>query len=196
MKIKRKNFTLAKWIQILKNGRKFYHLADLMKLANLKIHAARKTAQRLIQKGILVKLYREFYGNQWVTYQAEEVANLIYPPSYISCETALFHYGILDQAPFSITSVTSRKSKRIRTGNNEFIYHKIHPSLFWGYSREVGYLLAEPEKALLDWLYLNPKRITQSFLDEMNREQLNQKKLKKYAAHYPKYVQSTTSNIF
>src|SRR3989338_10389090 len=95
---KKKNFTLIHWIKIFTTGKKFYHLSDLMKLGHLKVNTARKTAQRLIQKGILIKLYRELYGNSLMTYQAEEAANLIYPPSYISCETALFHYGILDQA--------------------------------------------------------------------------------------------------
>lgn len=184
----KKNVTLAQWISIFKGGRKFYRLSDLMKLGGLGVDATRKAAQRLVSQGILSKLYCEFFGNRLQTYQTEEVAGIIYPPSYISCETALFHHSIIDQAPMSVVSVSTRKSKRIQIGEGGLIYHKVHPSLFWGYARVDGYLLAEPEKALLDWIYLSARKNFRPPLDELNREHLDLKKLKRYAARFPLFV--------
>jgi len=185
---KAKKFTVFQWINLFKNGGKFYHLADLMKLSGLGYFAARKAAQKLVRENILIKLYPEFFANGFSTPQAEEVANVVYPPSYISCETALFHHGIIDQAPFVIVSVSTRKSRRIRIGDNHFLYHRIKNSLFWGYTQELGYLMAEPEKALLDWLYLNPKKHVQFLLDEVNWDMLNAEKVKKYSRSFPEYV--------
>ncbi|OGQ07078.1 MAG: hypothetical protein A3G32_03790 [Deltaproteobacteria bacterium RIFCSPLOWO2_12_FULL_40_28] len=188
MKNSKTKFTLSQWIQIFKRGRKFYHLADLMKLSGLKLDAARKAAYRLVREDILVKLRPEFFANSFCNYQAEEVANTIYPPSYISCETALFHYGVIDQAPFVIVSVSTRKSRRMRVKNNAFIYHKMAFSLFWGFTQKPGFRIAEPEKALLDWLYLMSRKGLKPSLDELNWEQLNKKKLRLYARRFPKYV--------
>jgi len=191
-----KKFTLAQWINIFKKGSKFYYLSDLMKLSGLSYSAARKAAQRLVKKGILIRIYTEYFGNSLCSYQAEEVANRVYPPSYVSCETALFHHGVIDQAPFAIVSVSTRKGKRIRIGENRFIYHKILRSLFWGYVSDKGYLLAEPEKALLDWFYLKSRKNIKPPLDEINWVQLDLKKLKKYSKHYPKNIQLRLLNYF
>lgn len=189
MKTKRKqNFGLAQWVGIFKGGRKFYHLSDLMKFSGLPPSSVRKATQRLLKEGLLIKLYPEFFGNTLATYQTEEVAGAVYPPSYVSCETALFHHGVIDQAPFKVVSVSTRKTKRIKIGANELIYHKIATSLFWGYTRAEGYLLAEPEKALLDWLYLNPKKDVAQTLDEINWDQVNLRRLKKYVSLFPPHI--------
>ncbi len=89
------------------------------------------------------------------------IANRIYEPSYISLEMALSLYGIIPEAVYSVTSVTSRKTKNVHSPVGSFIYRKIRPEYLFGYSiREHGglsYKIADLEKALLDYLYLNPK---------------------------------------
>ncbi|MGB5218752.1 MAG: hypothetical protein WBN66_10695 [Smithella sp.] len=60
-------------------------------------------------------------------------------------------------------SVTARINRRFTNDFGTFLYRHIKPELFWGYTEtktEYGhYLLAEPEKALLDYLYLNLSKI-------------------------------------
>ena len=116
------------------------------------------------KKGYLRKLKRGFYCfaghtlNQDFLFYA---ANKIYAPSYVSLEVALKYYGFIPEEIFQITSVASKKATHFETPVGNFSYRHIKPSLYWGY-RLVDFekqkiLLAEPEKAVLDYLYVNPK---------------------------------------
>lgn len=88
------------------------------------------------------------------------ISNQIYQPSYISLETALSVYGFIPEGVFRITAVSTLKTQQFQTPIGHFGYRNIRESLFFGYQiRPVGsffYKMADPEKALLDFFYLNP----------------------------------------
>lgn len=116
------------------------------------------------KKGYVKKIRQGFYifSDLEVSEQLLFIlANRIYEPSYISLEIALSIYGLIPEAVYGITSVTSQKTKRIRTPVGDFIYRHIMPELLFGYQlREYSghrYQIAEIEKAVLDYLYFNPK---------------------------------------
>ena len=103
-------------------------------------------------------------------------ANKIYSPSYISLEKALKFYGLIPEEIFQITSVSTKKKTNFVTQVGNFSYRHIKPGLFFGY-RLLDFdgqkiLMAEPEKAILDYLYLNPRLKTNNDFYEMriNRE--------------------------
>lgn len=88
------------------------------------------------------------------------LAERIYSPSYISLEFALGYYGIIPEAVFTITSISTKKSNFFTVPNvGHFSYQTIKKNAFGGYytytENEISYALAEPEKALLDFFYLN-----------------------------------------
>lgn len=87
------------------------------------------------------------------------MANKIYAPSYVSMEIALAHYNLIPEAVYGITSVSSRKTNHFVTAFGEFIYRQIKPQLMFGYRlvsyRNHNFKIAEPEKAILDYFYLN-----------------------------------------
>lgn len=87
------------------------------------------------------------------------LANKIYTPSYVSLEMALSHYNLIPEAVYGITSVTSRKTNHFKTDFGDFIYRHIKPQLMFGYVlihfRGQSFKIAEPEKAILDYFYLN-----------------------------------------
>jgi predicted transcriptional regulator of viral defense system len=90
------------------------------------------------------------------------LANRLYEPSYISLETALAYYQVIPEAVLSITSVSSRKTKQYQSDWGSLTYRSVKPVLMFGYevievSSTRKYLMARPEKAVLDYLYLNPK---------------------------------------
>lgn len=90
------------------------------------------------------------------------MANKVYEPSYISLESALDFWGIVPETVLGVTSVSSRKTKRLQTVWGDLSYRKIKPELLTGYDviegkGEVRYKMARPEKAILDYLYLNSK---------------------------------------
>lgn len=89
------------------------------------------------------------------------IANRVYEPSYISLEMALSIYGIIPEAVYGITSATSQKTKNLKSPVGDFIYRHIQPDFMFGYElREHDghhHQIAELEKAILDYLYLNSK---------------------------------------
>ena len=89
------------------------------------------------------------------------IANKIYAPSYISLEMALSYYHLIPEAVYGITSVSTRKTNNFRTEFGEFIYRHIKPSMMFGYKlishKEHNIKVAEIEKAILDFFYLNPR---------------------------------------
>lgn len=89
------------------------------------------------------------------------VANYIYMPSYVSLQYALAYYGLIPEAVFDITCVTSRKTNSFTNRFGRFTYRQMHQAYMFGYVLKqietVGsFMLATPEKALIDLLYLFP----------------------------------------
>jgi hypothetical protein len=88
------------------------------------------------------------------------VSNQIFEPSYISLQSALSYYGFIPEAVFQVTSITTRLTRTFDAPEMRFIYRNMKKSLYFGYTlipfTEKHHIrLAEPEKALLDLLYLN-----------------------------------------
>lgn len=118
------------------------------------------------------------------------MANKIYAPSYISLETALSHYSILPEASMAVVSVTPKATRRFKNAHGLFMYRTIRPEAFSGYSIEkhngLDILIAEPEKALVDYLYFKTLRGGKfdrdaERLDKKRLGRLNKKKLDIYA---------------
>jgi predicted transcriptional regulator of viral defense system len=154
--------------------------------------------RRLVEwqkKGYVKKIIRNFYifSDQEIAEPALFIiANSIYSPSYISFEMALAHYQLIPESVYGITSATSKKTTVFGTQLGDFIYRSIKPELFFGYNltpfRGQHYLMAEAEKALLDFLYLNPTVVgDEDFAglrinpDEFTSK-ISQEKLNKYLA--------------
>lgn len=124
-------------------------------------------ARRLVewqQKGYLQKVVNRWY--RFATPPIDEfylqyVANRIYQPSYVSMESALSFYGLIPEAVYQITSVSSRKTHRFETSVGIFNYRHLKPSLLFGYRllpwQDLHVRMAEPEKLVLDYLYLRPE---------------------------------------
>lgn len=116
-------------------------------------------------KGYIIKLrngwycFPEFLKRKYALWQT---ANLIYYPSYISLESALFYYELLPEAVFGATSISTNKTYKFDTPAGRFTYGHVKRNLFFGYhyhtssDNGISTLIAEPEKALLDFFYLNP----------------------------------------
>ncbi len=92
------------------------------------------------------------------------LANIIYEPSYVSLEYALHFYGLIPERVMQVTSITTRKTKSFKNSFGCFVYQHLKPCAFRGFRQELGkggsFFLAEPEKAVVDFLYLNLARFT------------------------------------
>ena len=106
-----------------------------------------------VKAGDLINLKRGLYAFSNTRVDKVDVAQRLYPPNYISLEYALNLYGLIPDVPFSITLVTPKVTRKFNTPYGQFVYRKIKKEAFFGYSPET--FIAEKEKALLDYLYLN-----------------------------------------
>ena len=119
-----------------------------------------------VKKGYLLMLRRGLYcvaeGVQDIDSLA--FATKIYQPSYVSLEAALGFYGIIPEAVFTVTSVTTRKTQNFETPKGNFSYQKIKREAFGGFETKkngrISFNLALPEKAIVDFLYLNRNILT------------------------------------
>lgn len=144
-----------------------------------------KIINRLLESGIILRIERNKYSLKDSDVNSFTLANFIYQPSYISFESALNFHGILSQFPYIISSATTRKTNQKIIQGKEFVYTHIKKDLFWGYEKKNDFIIAFPEKALLDQLYLTSKGYRRTSMDEYDLSRINVTKLKKYLKKYP-----------
>jgi predicted transcriptional regulator of viral defense system len=155
-----------------------------------------KALSRLADRGLLSRIAKGVYVNRLVRDSAaEDFIKLLRPNSYVSLETALSHWGLSTQSSVALTCVTTGKPKEYRTPEFAITFRTISERLFWGFvekqTRYSKYAIAEPEKALLDWIYLTLQAGIAPNLDEIEFKSLDKKKLVKYASKYPGTVRNT-----
>jgi len=170
-------------------GRGFFSIADLEKIIGLPRNSLKVALNRLTRQGVLERLTRGVYQLSINPVEAGVVANQLYYPSYLSFETALAHYDILSQIPFTQTFATIKKSKKIWLRETEIEYTQLKKDLFFGYILTDGIYLARPEKALLDQLYLVSRGKRSLNMEELDLSGINKRILLQYAQKFPVSVQ-------
>jgi hypothetical protein len=138
---------------------------------------------------ISTKIYINHFNQQ---FSSRDLVNTLRPRSYISLESALVDQGVITQNPSMLTCVTPGYPRTFRGKSVIIVYRKVSPELYWGFEEKATrynkYLIAEPEKALLDWIYLTRQEGLPTPLDEINLQFLNPGKLRAYAERFPKTV--------
>ena len=106
------------------------------------------------------------------------VANRLVPGSYVSLQSALAHYALIPESVPVTTSVTVGRPGRWDTPLGTFDYRHIRSELLSGFRRTAlagkqEALLATPEKALLDLVYLEPDGDSPEYLAELRLQNLD-----------------------
>jgi predicted transcriptional regulator of viral defense system len=145
-------------------GRPVFTTREIAALSGKTPSSATQGLGHLAKQGVLLKIRRGLWadlGNERLSPMA--VVPYLTPGhrAYVSFVTALHLRGIIEQIPQVITVASTAHSKTVRTPLATFRIHRIVPALFGGFEwygkgREV--LMASPEKALVDSLYLSVHR--------------------------------------
>ncbi len=156
--------------KIHQSKKKFFtslEIGQLLEIANSR--TLENIIKKLIQEKVLLSLEKGKYLMPSAQASDFEIAQFLYSPSYISFETALNYHGILSQFPIEITSATTKKRVNKQFAGKIYSYAKLGTNLFTGYYKADDFLIAEPEKALFDQLYMISKSFkTVEYLDEMD----------------------------
>lgn len=135
--------------------------------------ALRLNIHRWVKRGELLRIRRGVYAFPDRSYSLPEMVSVLYAPAYLSLESALNQRELLPDVPFEATLVTPRPTRSFRTPWGRFHFHHIQPRLFCGYDPKT--LVAEPEKALLDYFYFHKARLSEqpSFWKEARFQSLD-----------------------
>ena len=142
----------------LKNNYPVFSRADIEKIAIGKVLDVQLSDW--VKKGLLVKPRRDVYLlRENINLNPFLLSNRLFRPSYVSLESALFYWGLIPDIVSTVTAVTSKRTRKFEFNNQLFSYQKIKSNLFFGYGeirdKEWGFLMASPEKSILDYFYLN-----------------------------------------
>jgi predicted transcriptional regulator of viral defense system len=134
---------------------------EIVLLSGKSASAVTQALNHLAKQGVIVKAYRGIWaeaGNSKVS----QYALIPFLPGahrqYVSFVSALHLHGIIEQIPQVITLASTSHTRTVRTKLGAFVIHQIAPEFFKGfnwYRDEGSFLIAEPEKALVDCLYLS-----------------------------------------
>jgi len=162
--------------------------------------AVRNQLNRWQKKGLIIKLKRGIYlfnkNDRRINPSLVFVSNQLYAPSYVSLEFALSYYGLIPERVVDVTCVSTKKTIRFKNELGVFIYQHIKPSAFRGFKLSkdehgMPLLFAEPEKAVVDFFYLNLNKFKFNFEKQFkdsyrfqNVESLKQKRLAELAKYF------------
>lgn len=105
------------------------------------------------------------------------LANQLCRPSYLSGLWALGFHDLIPERVMWLTSVTPRPPQRFENPFGVFDYRNLKQESFFGYGAAsqagASFLVAEPEKALLDHWHLSPGEWTAERLEEMRYQHVD-----------------------
>jgi predicted transcriptional regulator of viral defense system len=184
------------WEDFLKefSARPLFHSSMLRifddPLAHIEVQLSRWS-----RAGKLVRIRRGWYLIE-KPYRVRDVseaviANTVVQPSYLSLEWALGFYGLIPEAVFNPTSITTTRGVEFTARDRRYFYHHVRPSFFSGYEKaERGgdvFIIAVPEKALIDRIYISMRlgKFSEKWLKGLrlqNLDILEEEKLRRLAA--------------
>jgi len=143
----------------------------------------RDVINTLLKNGDIIRIKKGVYvfGEVWrkKPYSREQLANLIYGPSVISCDYVLSAVGLIPEQVKTITSITTGRSRSFDTPVGKFTYMQLNKERF-SIGIEINktnngqYFTANPLKALADKIWLDkrfkptsPKSYEQYLYDDL-----------------------------
>ena len=144
------------------DGEEFDYLALLNALKEYARPRDRITL--LLRRGEIVRVKKGIYvfgeGSRARPFSREVLANLLFGPSYISLDTALYHHGLIPERPAAVTSVVCGRPRRFSTPVGLFVYRPLSLGAYRiGVDQALStggrpFLIATPEKALADKVHI------------------------------------------
>ena len=157
--------SILSYIKVLR--RPIFTTFELATISGKSLSTTTQALNYLQRQGIIFKIYRGVWGevgNGRIS--AYTVIPFLFPRkrAYVSFISALHLHGIIEQIPQVITLASTTHTKTIKTRIATYVVHRIAPSFFNGFTWYKGtesFLIAEPEKALVDCLYLSARKMKQ-----------------------------------
>ena len=154
---------------------------SLLLAGNINPKIVRLQLTRWVNSGRIYQLRRGLYSiappYQKIKPHPFLVANRLQRASYVSLQSALAFYGLIPEIVNITVSITAGRPERLETPLGIFEFRHIKSNLLFGYQMTdlVGQstLVATPEKALLDLVYLQPGGESSKYVHELRLQNLD-----------------------
>lgn len=175
--------------KIKENKLSIFTTDDIVRLFKVSPVAVGFFVFRNANKSLLIRLKKSQKGSLYCLAEAMPsqyaIANRIYEPSYISFDSALSFYGIIPETIYTVTSATTKATREFKINNINFTYSRIKKPVYTGY-RLIKYLndtvlIAEPGKALADYLYFIDLKKRHLSYERLNLNSVRKHKLIRFA---------------
>ena len=181
--------------KLLELNKRYFTGREIGRILDVGAGSRRVVLTRLVKKGTLRRIWRNLYELKLRPADIREAANIIYRPSYLSFTYCLGELGILNQIAYAIEFATPRKTKTIVIRDRDVVFRKIKRELFFGYALKDNIFIAEPEKALLDTLYLKSKGLAGLSEEELNLGGLSRKRFLEMSGKFPARVRKEARRL-
>ena len=188
--------------KIINIKKDIFSYRDMALALGIKEPSARVAANRLVGKGLIIRIKRDLYvrADKWpyISKVARfAIANIMQVPSYISLMTALDYYEVTTQIQRGfVESIAVKWTRRKDVKDTVFMFTKIAKSLYFGFERKDGVFIAWPEKALLDALYLSSLKRYSFDMTSIGIGALDRKRLNGFAAKFPEKTQKLLRDMY
>jgi predicted transcriptional regulator of viral defense system len=155
--------------------------SSLLLAGNINPKIVRLQLTRWVNSGRIYQLRRGLYSiappYQKIQPHPFLVANHLQRASYVSLQSALAFYGLIPETVNITVSVTTGRPERLETPLGIFEFRHIKSELLFGYEMTdlegQNALVATPEKALLDLVYLQSSGESPNYLHELRLQNLD-----------------------
>jgi predicted transcriptional regulator of viral defense system len=176
-------------------GKTYFSLTDLKKFYSYKHSSLISLLSRWSKQDLIFHLGKGYWAFDLAYVDYLRLACNLERPSYVSFEYALNYHGMLSQIPFTITLASEKRYKLISMGAYTLEYSHLKQGLFFGYTLKNGAYIAEPEKALLDELYLISLKKRHLSLEELDLSKINRKLFNQWLKKFPNYTQNLAKEL-
>jgi predicted transcriptional regulator of viral defense system len=173
----------------------FFTLSDLEKITGLKKSSLHVAVNRWVDRGVLERAARNAYVIPGARVSIEMIAENLYFPCYLSFESALSRYGVLNLVPYTLSFATTRKTRSMTVLERRVEFRHLKEDLFFGFTMVEGLYVAEAEKALLDLTYFASFGRTTIPVGELDLSSLSRKRLKEYGRRFPPRVYAALAKL-
>jgi len=174
---------------LLKNNTRVFSARELGELLSLSPRQSLYYLEKGLKESLFYQLKRGLYSLRSDPPSELEIANRLYRPSYVSFEYALAYYNLIPEMVYKVTSATTKTTREFVTDDKTYSYSTIKPVAYTGYELKVidekRFLMAEAEKAAVDYLYLVSLN-KRAWLERLDLSSVNKNKVKFYAGLFGK----------
>lgn len=188
--------------KILRTNKGWVTIDEISSIIGISLASTKVFCSRATARGSLIRVRRGLYIiPRWVGSAESEslfrLSNQIISPSYISLLPALSFFGVSTQVPVGVyESICETRSKEYNIEDFEFRYVRFPKQYWFGYIRVKDFFIAEPEKALVDSIYLASIGRYSLDISAIDLRKIDKEKLVKYLKRFPKRTQKFFSERF